>query len=132
MFHGKVLVLSNEEVKSDYFLLRLETPEIAKECSPGQFLHLKCSSSYSPLLRRPLSIHRVGCQGTENRKQRTGNREQKKEVVEVLYKVVGRGTGFLSQREKGEKIDVIGSLGNGFEVRNSTEESTIVLVSSKL
>lgn len=98
MFHKQILILDNREIAPGYFLMEFISPEIAQNSFPGQFLHIKCSTSNNPLLRRPLSIHRV-----------IG-----KDTVEILYKVVGKGTHCLSKRKKGEKIDCIGPLGNGF------------------
>ena len=36
-------------------------------------------------------------------------------IVGILYKVIGRGTGLLSKKTSGDPIDVIGPLGNGFD-----------------
>lgn len=113
MFHKEIRILENEEIAPNYFLMYLESPELAVNSSPGQFLHIKCSSGYNPLLRRPLSIHRVIYQ------------EGKAVGVALLYKVVGKGTSYLSQRKKGEIIDCIGPLGRGFEITN-VENSIIV------
>ena len=98
MLHSQTVILDNKKISTGYFLLQLESSRIAKNPSPGQFLHIKCSSKNNPLLRRPFSIHRV---------------IDKK--IEILYKVVGKGTLCLSQRKKGEKLDCIGPLGKGFK-----------------
>jgi len=45
-----------------------------------------------------------------------------------LYKVVGKGTTFLSQRKKGEEIDLIGPLGKGFEIKDLKPQSRVILV----
>ena len=118
MFQREILILNNKEIVSGYFLMQLESPEIARNSSPGQFLHIKCSplsakptlqrltggdlktGNNKPLLRRPFSIHRVIEEG----------------IIEILYKVVGKGTHCLSRRKSGEKIDCIGPLGNGFQL----------------
>ncbi|MFA5144870.1 MAG: dihydroorotate dehydrogenase electron transfer subunit [Candidatus Omnitrophota bacterium] len=97
MFQIKGKILYNKKVKGSYFHLALEAPDIAKESLPGQFLNIKVSNTYEPLLRRPLSIHSV----------RGRN-------IEVLYEVVGKGTKVLSEKGPGEVLDVIGPLGNGF------------------
>ncbi|MDD5454340.1 MAG: dihydroorotate dehydrogenase electron transfer subunit [Candidatus Ratteibacteria bacterium] len=83
--------------------MKIQSPEIAKDSSPGQFLHIKCSASNHYLLRRPLSIHQV-IDG---------------KYVEILYKIVGKGTDWLSKRKRGEKLDCIGPLGNGFRLIKS-------------
>ncbi|MEA3305948.1 MAG: dihydroorotate dehydrogenase electron transfer subunit [Candidatus Omnitrophota bacterium] len=96
-------VISQEELKEGCFRMALEAPYIAKTAEPGQFLHVRCGDSTDPLLRRPLSIHRIG-----------------KKNIEILYNVAGKGTGILSGKKKDGKIDLIGPLGNGFTIRKKS------------
>ncbi len=93
----KAKVLSNREIAPRCFRMALGAPSVARGMRPGQFVHVLSSEGYEPLLRRPFSLHRIS-----------------KEGIEILYKVVGRGTELLSQKKCGEKIDLIGPLGNGF------------------
>ncbi len=102
--HSKVL--ANRKIAPLQYSLILEAPTIAREIRPGQFLHIRCSDTLDPLLRRPFSIHRLG-----------------RRTVEILYKVVGRGSEILSKRKTGEYIDVIGPLGNGFDLRQITNRA---------
>lgn len=97
-------VISKDELKKGCFRMRLEAPYIAKSAKAGQFLHVRCEVSTDPLLRRPISIHRIG-----------------KKYVEILYNIVGKGTEILSQKEVGDKIDIIGPLGNGFKVYKNSK-----------
>ncbi|MBI3990678.1 MAG: dihydroorotate dehydrogenase electron transfer subunit, partial [Candidatus Omnitrophica bacterium] len=100
MLQVRAKIIYNKKAKGNYFHLALRAPQIAKASLPGQFLNIKVSDGYEPLLRRPLSVHRR--QGTD---------------IELLYEVVGKGTQVLSQRKQGENLDVIGPLGNGFDYR---------------
>ncbi|MCM8795994.1 MAG: dihydroorotate dehydrogenase electron transfer subunit [Candidatus Omnitrophica bacterium] len=93
----KTRIISHIRIKDKYFRLTLKAAKIAKVAKPGQFLNIKITDNYAPLLRRPFSIH-----GIENRN------------IEILYEVVGQGTQILSQRKPGEYLDIIGPLGNGF------------------
>ncbi len=86
------------------YLLWVMAPEIASEAQPGQFVMVRTSEGYDPLLRRPLSIHRVA----------RGEREHG--ALALLFAVVGRGTNWLAQRKEGEAIDLLGPLGHGFKV----------------
>ncbi|HIE43868.1 MAG TPA: dihydroorotate dehydrogenase electron transfer subunit [Candidatus Omnitrophica bacterium] len=106
MLHKQVSILNNKEIAPGYFLMELQSPQLASNSSPGQFLHIKCSSNYSPLLRRPLSIHRLLYEDSEAK------------GVAVLYRVAGKGTSYLSLRKRGQTIDCIGPLGKGFELKN--------------
>jgi len=115
MLHRQVPIIDNEHIAFGYFLMSFSSPEIAQNSSPGQFIHIKCSQNHNPILRRPFSIHRV----------------IKNKHIEILYKVVGKGTHWLSERKKGEKLDCLGSLGNGFrlpEFRSQKTENRKILV----
>ncbi|MBL7071706.1 MAG: dihydroorotate dehydrogenase electron transfer subunit [Candidatus Omnitrophica bacterium] len=92
-------VISQKEVKRGCFRMKIESPIIARSASPGQFLHILCGDSGYPLLRRPISIHRIG-----------------KKDIEILYSVIGKGTKILSGKRSGDTLDIIGPLGNGFKV----------------
>jgi dihydroorotate dehydrogenase electron transfer subunit len=103
-------VISQEEINKGCFKMRLEAPFAAKSAKPGQFLHIHCSNSTDPLLRRPISIHRIGGKH-----------------LEILYNVVGKGTAILSQKEKGDKLDIIGPLGNGFKIYKNSESPKMLV-----
>jgi len=110
MLQIRVKILYNKKIKGNYFHLVLQAPKITKESLPGQFLNIKVNDAYEPLLRRPLSIHRV-----------------KGANIEFLYEVVGRATELLSHRKPGEYLDVIGPLGNGFQL-NAKHKTLNILV----
>jgi dihydroorotate dehydrogenase electron transfer subunit len=79
---------------------------------PGTFLHIKPNTTGTdPLLRRAFSIFDYD--------ETTG-------VVEVLYKVVGRGTEVLSRVRAGETLDVLGPLGNGFDLPLTIDHLVLV------
>ena len=85
----------------DCYLITLAAPELARACRPGQFLLVRVGSGHDPLLRRPISICTV---------------ERQQGLVKLLYKVQGRGTALLAKTKSGSLIDVIGPLGNGFNL----------------
>lgn len=91
-------VVSNIELIPGHYLIRVEAPDIAAEAQPGQFITISCGRDL--ILRRPLSIHRV----------------DKQNQVSILFAIVGSGTEWLSKRRKGEKLDLLGPLGNGFSI----------------
>lgn len=67
-----------------------------KLLSLGQFIEIRVTDEIDPLLRRPISIHNI----EEN-------------IVEFVFQVKGKGTEILSKKELGDKIDILGPLGNG-------------------
>ncbi len=81
-------------------LMWVKSPEIASLAQPGQFVMVRCGEGLDPLLRRPLSVHGVGAEGR----------------LAFLFKVVGRGTQWLSGRREGNAIDILGPLGSGFYI----------------
>ncbi len=90
-------ILENKSIAQGFYKMRLESPYLANNAKPGQFIEVKCSDENDPLLRRPLGVHRILKNG-----------------IEILYEVVGKGTELLSKRKAGETLDMIGPLGNGF------------------
>lgn len=95
-------IIANEEVASQIFLLTVFEPSIANVAVPGQFCMIAPmphSHTTDPLLKRPLSIHSV-----------------QHGAMSFLYRRIGRGTTLLSQRKKGESLELIGPLGHGFDL----------------
>jgi len=76
-------------------------------------VNIKVSDGIEPLLRRPLSIHKIGHQGFT---RLPSHQSKAKRQIVMLYEAVGKGTEILSQRKPGEFLDVIGPLGNGFNI----------------
>ena len=97
MKHLSAPIISTSEVIPDTYLILLEAPELVAEARPGQFVMVACGED--TVVPRPLSIHRTD-----------GNR------LALLFSVVGRGTGWLSRRKKGEVLNIFGPLGNGFSI----------------
>ena len=110
IFQLKAKVIKNINVAPKYYKIVLSCPYVACAAQPGQFVMLRLSESYQPLLRRPFSIHRVVHSRKENLRAN---------CIEVLYEVVGVGTKILSEKRPDEYLDVLGPLGNGFSIFNS-------------
>ena len=89
----------------------IKCPEIAKVCSPGQFVMVRINENYNPLLRRPFSILRtLPIDG----------------IIEIVFKIVGKGTKLLSEKRVGEFIKVIGPLGNGFKYNEECKNFILI------
>jgi dihydroorotate dehydrogenase electron transfer subunit len=85
----------------------IEASNIASSVQPGQFITVRCGDF---TLRRPLSVHRVS-RGRE---------------IALLFKVAGKGTLWLSQRQTGDRIDILGPLGNGFSIEPGAKNLLLV------
>ncbi|MCX5709374.1 MAG: dihydroorotate dehydrogenase electron transfer subunit [Candidatus Omnitrophica bacterium] len=96
-YQAKAKILKNSCVGGNYFKMEISCPRVSKSALSGQFVNLKISDRFIPLLRRPISIHNV--RGSK---------------IELLYEVVGKGTELLSRKKAGEELDLIGPLGNSF------------------
>ena len=97
-------ILWNQPAAPGYYRLGLACGAGFDTAKPGQFIMLRIGADASPLLRRPFSL--LGLIRTNERV--TG--------IEILYKVVGKGTEQLSGCPEGQRLSVIGPLGNAFLV----------------
>ena len=70
---------------------------MAEAARPGQFVHIKCGEGL--LLRRPISICDAG-----------------NGLLRIVFQVRGTGTQWLADQESGAVLDVLGPLGNGFQL----------------
>ena len=92
-------IVSNVEVAEKIFKLTVDAAELAENSRAGQFVQVKISDDFT--LRRPLGIASTA-----------GGR------VKIFYRVVGRGTEFLSRRQVGDSLNILGALGNGYTPRD--------------
>lgn len=111
IYNIKVKILSRKEVAPNIYLMKLKAPEIAQDALPGQFVHIKCSKDNYPLLRRPLSIHRI---------------DKEKGEIFILFQVVGEGTKLLAQKVIGDDLDILGPIGNGFNIYPKSKKIMII------
>ena len=93
-----VEILSNDAVAANIFRLTVDAPALAAQAKPGQFVQVKIADEFT--LRRPLGIASTA-----------GGK------VKIFYRTVGRGTEALSRRRTGERLNILGALGNGFTAR---------------
>jgi dihydroorotate dehydrogenase electron transfer subunit len=90
-------IVAHEDCGAGQYVLRLQAPLTAARAQPGSFAHLSCAD-WLPM-RRPISIMRASREGG---------------WIELLYKVLGRGTAALAQRTVGETLSCLGPIGRGF------------------
>jgi dihydroorotate dehydrogenase electron transfer subunit len=114
------IVIENKRIKSHYFLLNIHCPPIATKIQPGQFIMLKISEGNSPLLRRPFSVYK-SYPNRHPQKRKSGN-------LFILYKRVGKGTQKMTEFEEGQRVDMIGPLGNGFTLPPLPSSKNIILI----
>ena len=113
-------IIFNRLVAQGYYRMRISCPRLAARSKPGQFVMARAGSSIDPLLRRPFAVHRL-CGETE-----AVPAGRSPSCIEILYRTVGKGTLVLSGKKRGEEIDLLGPLGNGFSLPRQTESAVLV------
>ena len=98
MKQGKYTIIENCLIAQGIFKMVLEG-DTRCIVAPGQFVEIKIDGCF---LRRPISI----CDWDEH-------------SLTLLYKVVGKGTQLMSAMDKGDTIDLLTGLGNGFSIVDS-------------
>ena len=96
-------IVKNAQINENYYYLQISARDIASQIVPGQFVSLRVHGR-SLLIRRPFSVYDTD-----------GSR------LSIIYKVVGKGTSALTTAQAGESIDVMGPLGNSFEIKDGAQ-----------
>ncbi len=93
-----------EQYPGANFLLQARAPEIARASTPGQFVMAAPAQPHrhypSPLLKRALAVYSADPQSGS---------------LGLLVKAVGDGTRSLARLRPGDRLDLVGPLGNGFD-----------------
>ena len=100
-------ITANSEVMPGTHFIWLESPELASQAKPGQFVMVRCGEE--TILPRPLSIHQID-----------GNK------IALLFNVVGTGTDWLCQCEAGDGIQLFGPLGNHFSIQSDSHDLLLI------
>ncbi len=95
-----ILIEKPVDVAKDHFLMRIDIGSARSR--PGQFVNIRVGNTHDPLLRRPFSIH-----------------DSNGSVVDIVVRVVGKGTSLLREGAMPGNIDIIGPLGRGFTLLES-------------
>jgi dihydroorotate dehydrogenase electron transfer subunit len=98
----KAEIVRTEKLSTDIYRFTIKAPNMASACRPGQFVMVRSGEGIDPLLRRPFSVHQVTEGG----------------LVQILFKVIGKGTQALSSMQTGQQMDILGPLGKGFIYSN--------------
>ena len=106
-------VVANRPVATNQFEIEIHCPTVALHAQPGQFVQLRVQGGYEPLFSRPFSIFR--------RFSERGN-------FSIVYLVRGTFTQLLSHKHPGEKVFIVGPLGNRFVLPEPPSSVTHLLV----
>lgn len=103
-------VLSNEPAWEGANIIWFHAPELTRNVDPGQFVMVHCSTEgFDPMFARAFSYYKVD-----------GDR------FALLYAVVGRGTRWLSERQRGDLVRMYGPLGRGLHLPDDTANLLLI------
>jgi dihydroorotate dehydrogenase electron transfer subunit len=108
-------VAFNRRISDAYRHLGIVAPEVSPVFGPGQFVMVRPPFSVDPLLPRAFSIYRI-----------TPPADGTGPTVEILYKVLGKGTQCLSRMEDGQELEILGPLGNSFSLQDRVDTAVLV------
>lgn len=94
-------IIMTEMAAQDIYKIRLKSGYISANAIPGQFVNIKCCEGAQALLRRPFCI----CSA-----------DGKNGSYDIMFQKKGTGTNLLTQKKPGDTLDVLGPLGNGFDM----------------
>ncbi|HBI47422.1 MAG TPA: hypothetical protein DDX93_01665 [Smithella sp.] len=113
---GKIYIgeiSKNEEIQEDCFLMKVKVAASFENPLPGQFVMIRIAGLNDPFLSRPISIYSFSC--GENFC-----------LIELLYRVVGKGTQIMAGLIEGSQVEIHGPLGNGFEISDVRENIVFI------
>ncbi|UCF38509.1 MAG: dihydroorotate dehydrogenase electron transfer subunit [Acidobacteriota bacterium] len=119
VYSVEAVILESRKFAHGSCILKLRAPLIAREATPGQFLmaaQAEESAIPSPLLKRALAIFTVETE------------EKDQSLITLLIKTVGRGTRKLVELQPGQTLNLIGPLGNGFDLTRANGKITLLVV----
>ncbi len=105
-------VAENIRLHANYVLLKLTQAAPLPEMLPGQFAEVRVDDSPTTFLRRPISINYVDRELNE---------------VWFLIQLVGDGTRKLATLQKGNTVNVILPLGNGFSIPEPSDKKILLI-----
>ncbi len=98
MKQGLFTIIENTQLTSSVWQMRL-VGDTSVITAPGQFVNILLEGKF---LRRPISV--CDCDG---------------DMLTLVYKVVGAGTEQMSRMERGQTLDILTGLGNGYSLAES-------------
>ncbi|MBO5747283.1 MAG: dihydroorotate dehydrogenase electron transfer subunit [Clostridia bacterium] len=105
MKQGIFEIAENRMIAKNTYLCVLKG-DVSDITASGQFINIKLDGFF---LRRPISVCDVNA-----------------DSVTIIYKVVGQGTEVMANMSKGEKLDVLTGLGNGYDLSKSGDRPLLL------
>jgi dihydroorotate dehydrogenase electron transfer subunit len=106
-------VIGNLCVAPGHFFLSIGLSPSFATPQPGQFVMIRDPGRGEPLLPRPLSVYGF-------------RREADRAILDLLYRVAGRGTSLFSRMKPGALLTVLGPLGRGFTLQRELRKVVLL------
>lgn len=106
-------VVENKNIAHNIYKITVRGSIVENMNKAGQFINIRVNNSNEYLLRRPISICEIN---------------KKNSTFVMIYRAEGEGTKKISQLKKGDLIDVLGPLGNGYNISSLKKGQTALLV----
>jgi len=106
-------ILEHRQLAPETWVLKVRNAQIASQVKPGQFLMASIESkdeTPSPILKRALAVY-----GTE------------REDLSLLIRIEGDGTRKLCQAAPGNNLNLVGPLGNGFDLERGVGRYSVIV-----
>lgn len=101
-------ITENKYLTPDILLFRVRSHEHSTHPEPGQFYMIETGRGFDPLLKRPFCLF-----------------DTEADEIAFLIRIKGKGTQMLSKRGLGEKINVVGPLGQKYPL---TDKVPLVVI----
>lgn len=106
-------VIENKNIAYNIYKMTIQGSIVENMNQAGQFINVRVNNTTEYLLRRPISICEI-------------NKENNTFVM--IYRAEGDGTKRIAQIKSGEAIDVLGPLGQGYNIASLKKGQTALLV----
>ena len=94
-------VVLHQRLARDIYMMTVAADFAANDAVPGNFVMVRVGEGDAQVLRRPFGVAEA---------------DLGKGTISFIYKVVGEGTSRLTRLKRGESVNILGPLGNGFSL----------------
>jgi dihydroorotate dehydrogenase electron transfer subunit len=94
-------LVESREILPGQWLQAFHAPALTVGSRAGQFVHIRPGDFSGLILRRPFSFNTV---------------DRASGIITIHYRAVGRGTDWFTRLRPGDQVDMLGPLGQPFEV----------------
>jgi dihydroorotate dehydrogenase electron transfer subunit len=104
-------LLASRQILPGQWLQQFHAPALASSTRAGQFVHVRAGDLSGLVLRRPFTVNTAD--------PATG-------TISIHFREVGRGTSWLARMRAGDHLDMLGPLGQGFQVDSRSRHILLI------